>query len=418
MLRFKTFLSDRKGHTSIIFGLSAVPLIMSLSLGVDYNQALSHKTVIQNALDSTVLMAAREAPRQSDAELAKLSKAYFRAMLEKNPDITVSDPVLVKTDKHVSLSVSGSSPIHFGQFFGMDKWDLALSAQAGFATRKIELALVLDNTGSMASRNKLTELKKASNSLLDILEKSARKPDQIKVALVPYTTRVRLDVALRDQNWLTNTPSGAPLPSGAYGYKLPASRLNWQGCVADRDKGFNNSTNPFEAGNHASKYPMVDCAYGPVAIMPLTANWSALRTRIGEMKADGNTNIALGAQWGYEMLSGAAPFAEASGDADTERFMILLTDGLNTQDRWNNSESAMNNDTRAMCDAITERGVAEAAKKLRIKLYTVLVIEGNETLLKNCASNPSMFKYVKDASELNKVFKDIADEISQIRLTM
>jgi hypothetical protein len=78
----------------------------------------------------------------------------------------------------------------------------------------------------------------------------------------------------------------------------------------------------------------------------------------------------------------------------------------------------MNTDTRAMCDAITERGVPEAAKVHRIKLYTVLVISGNENLLRSCATNPSMYIKVNQASQLEAVFKKIADEIGTIRLTM
>jgi hypothetical protein len=78
----------------------------------------------------------------------------------------------------------------------------------------------------------------------------------------------------------------------------------------------------------------------------------------------------------------------------------------------------MDKDTQGMCDAITERGVAETAKTLKIKLYTVLVIDGNENLLRNCASTPDMFRKVQQASELESVFKQIANEIGRVSLTM
>ena len=99
--------------------------------------------------------------------------------------------------------------------------------------------------------------------------------------------------------------------------------------------------------------------------------------------------------------------------------MILLTDGNTTQDRWGAWQQArMDGDTRAMCDAITERGTPEAAKQHRIKLYTVLVIDGNETLLRNCASSPANYYKVNQASQLETVFKKIAEDIGTIRLTM
>ena len=107
--------------------------------------------------------------------------------------------------------------------------------------------------------------------------------------------------------------------------------------------------------------------------------------------------------------------------------MILLTDGMNTKDRWAGVhestgspaiEARMNRDTQGMCDAIAERGVPEAAKTLKIKLYTVLVIDGNESLLRSCASAPDMFRKVKDAGQLDSVFKQIANEIGRVSLTM
>ena len=189
--------------------------------------------------------------------------------------------------------------------------------------------------------------------------------------------------------------------------------------VADRDTGYNAAANPVSVPVVKSLYPMMNCVDGLTQAMPLTSNWSNLHARIDTMNASGMTNITLGAQWGYEMLSNNAPFTQASTADNVERFMILLTDGQNTQDRWGAyDETRMNKDTKAMCDAITERGVAESAKKLKITLYTVLVIDGNEPLLKSCASSPDKYSKVNKASELEAVFKKIAEDIGQIRLTM
>lgn len=413
MAFFRTFFSDRKGSVTYIFAFSSLPLLGCAGVAIDYARAVKVQSIVQSAVDSTTLMAAREASKMDAAALSALTTPYFRALMSQHKDFVAADPAVTKSDKSVTLSTAGTVKTHFAGLFGWPEWAVAAASQANFNTRKIELAMVLDNTGSMGSKGKLGELKKASHALLNTLEASAVKPDQIKVALVPYTTRVNLGTADKNAVWLTNTPTGTMTHS----YKVPANRLDWEGCIADRDTGYNNST--LAVGVlEKSKYPMVDCHGNLAKVMPLTSNWTQLHARVDEMKAAGNTNITIGAQWGYEMLSGAAPFAEASADPTVERFMILLTDGENTQDRFGNNNAKMNTDTRAMCDAITERGVAEAAKKHNIKLYTVLVIDGNEPLLKNCATSPSMFKNVKNASELEQVFKEIAEDIGQIRLTM
>jgi hypothetical protein len=44
------------------------------------------------------------------------------------------------------------------------------------------------------------------------------------------------------------------------------------------------------------------------------------------------------------------------------------------------------------------------------------VINGNGTLLKNCASNPSMYFDVQQASQLNGVFTSIAQNLANLRI--
>jgi hypothetical protein len=82
------------------------------------------------------------------------------------------------------------------------------------------------------------------------------------------------------------------------------------------------------------------------------------------------------------------------------------------------AETRMNRDTQAMCDAIVERSTPEANKTLKIKLYTVLVIDGNEPLLRNCASSPDLYRKVQQANQLEGVFRAIANEIGRVSLTM
>jgi len=425
MNRFRTFASDRRGTVTQFLTIAMLPLMGITGLAVDYARSTQAKSEIQGALDSTALMLTREAPKKDVAALKKLADPYFAALIaSKRPEYAFSGIAVQKTDKIVSVSTNAAVKTFFGgiyAWFGAsnaNSWTVDVASTAAYGTKKIELALVLDNTGSMASANKIVELKKASHTLLTMLQSAATAPDQVKVAVVPYTTQVRLDTTYKNANWLTTTPTGTFI--GGAGYTVPASRDFWNGCIADRDTGYNADTKPVSIPVAKSLYPMVNCVGGGIArMMPLSSNFAALHTRIDEMKADGMTNITLGAQWGYEMLSANAPFTEASADSNVERFMVLLTDGQNTQDRWGiYNEARQNKDTQAMCDAIVERGLPEAAKKLKIKLYTVLVINGNESLLKNCASNPSMYSKVNQASELEAVFKKIAKDIGTIHLTM
>ena len=56
------------------------------------------------------------------------------------------------------------------------------------------------------------------------------------------------------------------------------------------------------------------------------------------------------------------------------------------------------------------------AKAANIKIYTVRVIDGDATLLRNCATKPSMYYNVNQASQLNSVFSSIALALANLRL--
>ena len=52
---------------------------------------------------------------------------------------------------------------------GMSAMDMNVASESAYGTRKIEVALVLDNTGSMAGA-KITELRKAAKNLVTTLQ--------------------------------------------------------------------------------------------------------------------------------------------------------------------------------------------------------------------------------------------------------
>jgi hypothetical protein len=60
--------------------------------------------------------------------------------------------------------------------------------------------------------------------------------------------------------------------------------------------------------------------------------------------------------------------------------------------------------------------VCSNIKAANIRIYTVRVIDGNATLLRNCATNPTMYYNVQSASQLNSVFGAIAQNLANRRI--
>ena len=79
---------------------------------------------------------------------------------------------------------------------------IGADSQVVWGMKQLELALALDNTGSMASSNKMTQLKTAAKDLLKTLQDAAKKADDIKVAIIPFATDVNVGTGNMNATWI------------------------------------------------------------------------------------------------------------------------------------------------------------------------------------------------------------------------
>jgi len=90
--------------------------------------------------------------------------------------------------------------------------------------------------------------------------------------------------------------------------------------------------------------------------------------------------------------------------------IILLTDGLNTQNRWYTSQNSIDNRQSMTCANIKTAGLT---------LYTIQVNTGGDptsTLLQNCASNASKFFLLTSADQIITTFKAIGTTLSKLHI--
>jgi hypothetical protein len=76
------------------------------------------------------------------------------------------------------------------------------------------------------------------------------------------------------------------------------------------------------------------------------------------MQPAGNTNQAIGLQMGWQSLT-ASPFTVPAIDPNYQytQVIILLTDGLNTEDRWYSNASSIDTRQQKTCDNIKAAGI-------------------------------------------------------------
>jgi hypothetical protein len=192
----------------------------------------------------------------------------------------------------------------------------------------------------------------------------------------------------------------------------------WSGCIMDRvqdnDIGVttpttSDTTTLFPAENAQSCVPTV-------MMGQLSDNWSALATEVTSMTAGGSTNQPVGLAWGWQAQTNTAPLASGALPADTSQYIILLSDGLNTQDRWYGDGSNQATQVDARMTALCTN-----AKAAGIVIYTIYVdlngTQGNSTVLQNCATDTSHYFDLTTSGAIITTLANIAQQITQLRVS-
>lgn len=420
------FWNNRRGGIAPLLALAFVPLMGAVGAAVDYSRASAARTAFQAALDSTALMLSKTAANQTTTDFQASATAIFHSLYTR-PDtknIVVTATYTSTGGSKVTLNGTAAVATHFVSVLGYQDIDIAASATSTWGNSRLRVALVLDNTGSMWSADKMTALKAASISLLTQLKNAAVSPEDVYVSIIPFNKVVNVGPGNVNETWLRwDLWDAAAGKCSSSKYKsessctsngkvwTTASHSTWDGCVTDRDQNFDTTNaTPTTA---STAYPADQYPACPTAMMQLSNDWTALNDKITAMQPAGSTNQGIGLQIGWQSLT-AAPFTVPAMDSafKYQQVIILLTDGLNTQNRWYNYQSAIDARQEKTCNNIKASGIT---------LYTVQVNTGGDptsTLLQNCASDSSKFFLLTSSTQIVTTFNKIGTALSNLRIAM
>src|SRR5476649_1754988 len=169
------FRTARTGNVAITFALASLPIIGTVGFSVDYSHANSVKVAMQAALDSTALMLSKEAATVSSGQLQTDALSYFSALFTRpeSTSVTISATYTTSGGSKVVVNGSANVPTKFLGVIGYNNIVVNGSSTTAWGSTRLRVALVLDNTGSMASDGKMTALKSATDSLLTQLQNAA-----------------------------------------------------------------------------------------------------------------------------------------------------------------------------------------------------------------------------------------------------
>ena len=167
--RLRLVLCDNRGSVAILFAMSALVIVLTIGLAIDGARAYSVSSRVSAALDSAALAGAKMLDDEdiTDAEIEDRAQRFFAAHFHHIPvwGVSVPTPVVLVTRAtgEVDVSVNVSVATTFGQLAGISQFNFPRSTRVKYDQKHIELAMVLDVTGSMCDPcDKINGLKSAA----------------------------------------------------------------------------------------------------------------------------------------------------------------------------------------------------------------------------------------------------------------
>lgn len=396
--RTPTFASDEQGSVTLIFALVLTVLVMAAGVGLDYARVLHARFAVAAAADAAALAAGRALGEgtRSNGEITELAEAFFRANLPDQRGFGDVDAIGVAIDRDagkVKVDVSVRVPMTLTRIAGFENIDVPVMAETTAGQREIELAMVLDVTGSMGSpASKIADLRDAATKVVEQLLPDDGRPSRVRVALAPYAASVN---------------------AGSY-FTAVTGQRSGTGCVVERSGGARFDEDAPSSSTYLGYNRNAPCP--SATVQPLTSDRNTLTRQIGRMRASGQTAGHIGTAWGWYLVSplwqGIWPSDSRPASYNPDKVtkaVLLMTDG-----EFNTEYVAANGSSSAQA-----RALCRNMKNEDVIVYTVGFMANStaERLLKDCASSPLHYFPASDGEALKRAFSLIAQSLSDLHLS-
>jgi Flp pilus assembly protein TadG len=466
---------DRRGVTALTFALSAMVLLAAVFAAIDAARFSAARVELQDALDSATL-AAGVTNATDSATLNKVGKAYMAGQLANNPTLQNVQTTFTPGTKAVAgLATADVDPVFMDLFtHSLVRIEVKAEVVRG-QDQTLELAMVLDTTGSMAP-TKIVTLKTAATSLVTKILAGNTK-GEVKIGIVPFAQYVNMGVASRYESWAnvaadSSIPTTKPVttypscvksttckgtqtydcPTTNDGVVTPKTCTKKTGCTdtmmdvcpAPVTKDVTTYATKTFSGCYGSppypqnvrdsdlarKYPGMMNTTCAAQVTPLNYNLATLKAAITALNADGFTYIPAGLAWGFNMLSPQTPITDAAAYDTTgpnrkpRKVLLLMTDGANTK-LMTTSNGNHNTDppkgARAVQADTWTKELCNNIKAQKIEVYSVAFDIGSDTvardLVKNCATDAAHFYDAANSADLIAAFDAIAASLQALHIS-
>lgn len=458
----RRFSRDSRGNMAMMTALMMGVVMLGTGAALDYTMMANKSGDLQNVADAAVLAAARS----GEDDIAKLQKIAEEVVKAHNLGQELKVTARYDDDHIVVDIASEYTPVMTGMF-GDDGRKMSVQAASPLPTATpINLALVLDTTGSMEGAN-MNALKQAASALLTEMEDAE---SETRVSIVPFGQYVNIgykDAKTDTRTWIDRGNEGvtkthcwdqnkqvskptckkvgkikqAIWRDGKFrgykwkdqwkctGGKWEKERVckkrtpQWHGCMGTRA----NDSWAKKAEFGGVKLPAALDEKCGTEVMPLSQNFGEMRKRVQSLTTSGTTYLPGGLAWGWRTLNKEIPYTEASSTKDPNLMtaMLFMTDGGNNRSRGDSSSNASGTKheysrdggssglklTKELCQAIKDDGI-----QVFVVAYQLPGATSTVSVLSECATDQQSFFEPDNAQELIDTFTDIAKLLNKTRL--
>ena len=460
----------------IVMTLTWLMLMLVIGgMAVDFMRFESRRALLQSTADRAVLAAAdlTQLKDPSAVVIDYFNKAGFG-------DTIVGVPSVDRTANFNSVGVVAKLPMNtiFLKWLGIDELAAPAAAAAIEGITNVEVSLIVDISGSMrrnvsgGGETKIAALRTAANTFVDLLLTDEYR-DKISISLVPYSTQVNAGPLIMDELTMT-----AASPRHNFSHCVNFSETQLSSIAMNPADGYKQEQHfQYYGSTSYNSITLPQCPfYAFERIVPVTQNAAKLKGQINQLQPRGNTAIYQGMKWGLSLLDptmNSVISAIVDGDSDddvfasrpeayevngeshpTQKVIVLMTDGQNTDSIWLRDDYYKSADDAAhwaefdlpytsenhlggynwsmrnkltytkysgtVGDTLLDALCTEAKKPERnIIIYTIAVeapSHGSDVMA-SCASSSAHFFDVT-GDEMEATFAGIARQITALRLSL
>ena len=201
--RTRRFLADERGVFAVIFGILTIVLVVVSGAVVDFVNIQNARSMAQASLDSTVLSLQPTIYSQTEQEILDVAEPILLERLSAlNVTVDLDTIDVNQSEGTLFLEARLSIPMPFLGLIGIDTMATRVASQATRKQLFLEVGMVLDNSGSMNSFSRMTNLKTAASNATEILFEGQDISTTTKIGIIPFTSFVNVGANNANQPWI------------------------------------------------------------------------------------------------------------------------------------------------------------------------------------------------------------------------